>query len=142
VEKKERGRPFKKGNSGRPRGAKNKRPAYLRNLVLDEGDALVKTLLAKAKQGEPFALRLAMEIIMGTKQERLLPGLDLPPIKSVADGPPALAAIVKAVADGLISPAEGEALASLVNHTVIAFGNSDLEKRVGEAEAFLAGAKK
>ena len=140
--RKTRGRPFQKGNPGRPLGAKNKRPAYLRGLVLAEGDELVKTLLEKAKAGEPFALRLAVEIMMGTRQERLLPGLDLPTIKSAADGPRVLAAILKAVADGLISPGEGEALVNIVDRTISAFESRDVENRIKRIEASVEEAKK
>jgi hypothetical protein len=142
VKKNSRGRPFQKGNPGRPVGAKNKKPAYLRNLVLAEGDELMKTLLEKAKEGEPFALRLAIEIIMGTRQERLLPGLDLPPIKSAADGPRVLAAIFKAVGAGLISPAEGEALSGLVDRTINAFAARDVEQRITSIETAVEEAKK
>ena len=135
--RKPRGRPFQSGNPGRPLGSKNKSAVMLRSLVSNEGEQIIRTLIRKALDGDSAALRLVVEILMGSKQERLLPGIDLPIIKSAADGPRAMAAIVKAIADGLISPSEGEALVNIVDRTIRAFAIRDEDTRLDAIEAEL-----
>jgi hypothetical protein len=73
----QRGRPFQPGNtfgSGRPRGSRNKKGLMLQELLLDNGEEIIQTLIDRAKKGDRAALALCME--------RLIPRL-----KDVAELP-------------------------------------------------------
>ena len=60
---KTRGRPFAKGNPGRPKGAKNETTRLVETLLEGEAAAIGRTCIERAKAGDPVALRLAMERI-------------------------------------------------------------------------------
>ena len=130
-----RGRPFEKGNPGRPRGSRNKVTVALERLLEGQGEAVIAKVVEEALQGQPMAMRLVFERLMGSRHERPLPDLHLPPIRSAADGAVVLAAIFAAVASGKITPGEGVALMQIVDSAVRAFSASDFDQRLGALEA-------
>ena len=92
----QRGRPFEKGNPGRPRGSRNKVTVALERLLEGKGEAVVAKVVEEALQGQPMAMRLVFERLMGSRHERPLTDLNLPPIQSAADGAAVAAAILAA----------------------------------------------
>ena len=58
---KTRGRPFQKGNPGRPKGAQNRTTWLIAALLDGEAEAIGRKCIERAKEGDPVALRLAME---------------------------------------------------------------------------------
>ena len=51
------------GNSGRPRGSRNKATLAIESLLKGQAEALTQTALTKALEGDSVALRLCMDRI-------------------------------------------------------------------------------
>ena len=54
---------FTSGNSGRPKGARNKKTLAIESLLEGQAEALTQTAISKALDGDSMALRLCMERI-------------------------------------------------------------------------------
>jgi hypothetical protein len=128
--RKMRGRPFEKGNPGRPRGSRNKMSVALEQLLEGQAEAVVAKVVEKALEGDRMAMRLVFERLMGSRHERPLTDLDLPTIQSAADGAAVASAILAAAASGKITPAQGLALMQMVDSAVRAFSASEFDQRL------------
>ena len=135
---------FQKGESGnpagRPRGARNKRTLLAEHLLEGDTEAIVRTMIERAKEGDMAAVKLCVDRICPRVVHRP-PGFELPPLVRAADGPPAIAAIAQALADGDLSAAEAADLGRFVESFARAYGQADIEKRVAAIEAYDAKAK-
>jgi hypothetical protein len=133
---KQRGRPFKPGQSGnpsgRPKGSRNRASSIAEALLDTQAEELIKTAIQRALKGDVGCLRLLVD--------RLLPRRDrtiefpLPDLREAADARAAMRAIISAVAAGVLSPSEAEQLSKLVelfNETVL---SADFEKRLAVLE--------
>jgi hypothetical protein len=116
---KTRGRPFAKGNPGRPKGARHRATLAAEALLDGEAEALTRKAIEAALRGDPIALRLCLDRILPPRRERPL-RFALPPMNTAADAVGAMAAIAAEVANAEITPGEANDLASLV----LAFVNS------------------
>ena len=129
---------FQKGESGnpagRPRGARNKRTLLAEHLLEGDTEAIVRTMIERAKEGDMAAVRLCVDRICPRLTDRPA-GFDLPPLARAADAPPAMAAIAQALADGDLTAAEAADLGKFVACFVRAHAEADLEKRLGHLEA-------
>ena len=112
-----RGRPFKKGRSGNPRGrpagSRNKRTLAAAVLLDGESEALTRKAVELALAGDPTALRLCIERILPPCRERAV-RFELPPIENAADVSVAMNAVTSALSRGIITPGEGERIANVV----------------------------
>jgi Family of unknown function (DUF5681) len=128
-----RGRPFEKGQSGnpggRPAGARNRKSLAAAILLEGESEALTRKAVELALSGDPTAMRLCLERILPPCRERAVK-FALPPIESAADIAPAMKAVTAALADGVITPGEGEAIARIVDTFVRAIETRDFEQRL------------
>ena len=128
-----RGRPFEKGKSGnpggRPAGARNRKTLAAAILLEGESEALTRKAVEMALSGDPTAMRLCLERILPPCRERTVK-FALPPIESAADIAPAMKAVAAALADGIITPGEGEAIARIVDTFVRAIETRDFEQRL------------
>ena len=52
---------FTSGNSGRPKGARNRKTLAIKSLLEGQAEALTQTAISKALDGDSMALRLCME---------------------------------------------------------------------------------
>jgi hypothetical protein len=133
---------FQKGESGnpdgRPRGARNKRTVLAEHLLEGDTEAIVRTMIARAKEGDMAAVRLCVDRICPRLTDRPA-GFDLPPLARAADAPPAMAAIAQALADGDLTAAEAADLGKFVASFVHAVEKADIEKRLGHLEARYRG---
>src|SRR5258708_28292824 len=88
ITPKPRGRPFRKGQSGNPKGrsAGSRHKASLAAEALLDGEAerLTRRAVELADGGDPTALRLVFERILAPRRERAV-NFALPPIESAAD---------------------------------------------------------
>ena len=136
--RKGRGRPFPKGVSGNPEGrragSRNRASLAAAALLDGEAAALTRRCVELALAGEPTALKLCVERILAPRRERAV-RFTLPPIASAADLAPAMGALAAAVAEGALTPGEGEALARIVAVLVRAVETSDFERRLQWLEA-------
>ncbi len=128
-----RGRPFRKGQSGnpagRPKGSRNIATRIAAALLDGEAEALTRKAIELALAGDPVALRLCLDRILGVRRGR---PVDLrgtlsgdprgaageapavPPPASVADLAAAMSAVAAAATSGVITPDEALALAQMV----------------------------
>ena len=131
-----RGRPFVKGRSGNPAGrrtgCRNKATIAVAALLEGESEALTRKAVELALVGDPTAMRLCLERIL--PRDRAVK-FALPPIKSAADIARAMGAVTAALADGLITPAEGQAIARMVTTFVRTIETSEFDRRLQLLEA-------
>ena len=124
---------FKKGQSGNPRGKKpgTRNKATLAALELLEADlkAITRVCIDKAKGGDLGACKLILERLIPRNRERAI-DLQFPELTRATEVPQALAVTVKAVAQGKISPGEGQALAALLETYRRSMEMTDLEARL------------
>ena len=107
-----RGRPFIRGNGGRKFGSKNKTSLVAAALLEGEREGLVRKAVELAKSGDRQMLVFLLARIL--PRDRLIT-IDLPPIILGNETVEAFACIMRAVAEGAISPAEGAQLAAVMN---------------------------
>lgn len=109
------GRPFQPGNTegkGRPPGSRNQRTIFQEALEID-GEKIIEVIKRRAMKSNSTAMRLCME--------RLLPlakasnaRFRLPPVGTAAELTAAISAVTQAVAEGELSPQEGESVARVI----------------------------
>jgi hypothetical protein len=128
-----RGRPFVKGRSGnlagRPRGSRNAATMAAESLLQGDAEALTRKAIELALSGDHFALRLCLERILPPTRERIVQ-FTLPPMMELGDAPKAIAALLAAVANGDVTPAEAAELLKLVD----AFARAIEAKSLAERE--------
>jgi hypothetical protein len=115
-----RGR-FRRGSSGnpagRPRGSLNQATRAAGLLLDGEAEALTRKAIELALAGDPIALRLCLDRIVGPRRGRpvaLVGALALPPLASVADLAAAMSSVAAAATQGAITPDEAVALSQMV----------------------------
>ena len=132
-----RGR-FVKGRSGnpagRPRGCRDHLNRAARLLLAGEGEALTRKAIELALAGDPAALRLCLERIVGPYRERAVE-FTMPPIRNAADVAGAMAAIADAAAQGAVTPREATQLGEVIQSYVRAVEATEFERRLRELEA-------
>jgi hypothetical protein len=123
-------KPGKSGNpKGRPVGSKHKATLAAQALLDGEAEALTRKAIDEALDGNHIALRLCLERLVPVRRERPV-SLKLPSIKEVADLPHVLQVVMKAVAEGKITPGEGQALTAMLEAYRKGLETAELELRV------------
>jgi hypothetical protein len=129
---------FVKGRSGnpagRPRGCRDHLNRAARLLLAGEGEALTRKAIELALAGDPAALRLCLERIVGPYRERAVE-FTMPRIRNAADVAGAMAAIADAAAQGAVTPREATQLGEVIQSYVRAVEASEFERRLRELEA-------
>jgi hypothetical protein len=139
TEKKRRGpgRPFVKGRSGNPTGARTgSRPRAL--LALDalaagQASAILDAMVAKATEGDVSAATLILSRAWPQRKGRPTP-LELPPVKTPADLTAATGALIAAMADGTLTAEEAQAASAVLAVHRQAVETLELEARIARLE--------
>jgi len=131
---------FRPGNThgkGRPVGSKNGVTVAAENIIQGEGEALSRKLIEMALAGNVACLKTAIERIVPVCKSSpvALPGM--PKIDSVADASELTAYIIDAIADGTVSPVEGEIISRSCERHIKALEVRDLEHRLSSLESRL-----
>jgi len=129
-----RGKPFSKGNPGKPRGARHKLTRTAETLLDGEAEAITKKAIEMAKAGDGPALRLCMDRIYPARKDRPV-RFALPPITKAADAIAAHGALVAAVADGELTPSEASDLGRLIDGYTRAVETHEILDRLAKLEA-------
>ena len=136
---------FKKGTSGnpagRPAGSRNKATLLCEELLEGEAELITRKLIEKARNGDSNALRLCMERLLPARKERPI-NLDLRPIKTAQDLPIQFQDITIAIAEGRITPGEGESIANIVTSHAKAMESVEHDRRLSRLEEHLEDVKK
>jgi len=129
-----RGKPFQPGNPGRVPGSRNRATIAAAALLDGEAEALTRTAIDKALEGDTVALRICLERLVPPRKDAPIT-FAMPPVESPADTLLASAAVLSAVANGEITPEEaGRVMALLTAHRSI-IETSDLDARIAALEA-------
>jgi hypothetical protein len=131
-----RGRPFARGNPGRPVGSKNRNMVVWQALLENEEDELVRKAIELAKAGDVSMLKFLLGRLL--PRERPIK-IDLPPMNFADDAVEALGSVTRAVSEGKIGPGEGAALATLINSYARAIDIADAVRRIDVLEEKLKG---
>ena len=132
------GRPFVKGSvpnpKGRPVGSRSRATLAIEALFEGEAEAISRRVIAKAKRGDPVAIKICMDRILAPRKDRITP-FPLPSLDSPADLPNATAALVRAVSEGDLTPGEASDIAKIFDLHIHAVEVADHERRIAEIEA-------
>jgi len=96
---------FASGNPGRPKGARHKATQAIEAMLEGQQEALTQAVIDKALEGDVTALRLCLDRIAPARKDAPV-SFDLPDIETSEDAASAARAILRAVADGNVTPTE------------------------------------
>jgi hypothetical protein len=129
--------PFEPGHSGNPagktKGTRNKVTLAIEALLDGEAEALTRKAIELAKSGDMTALRLCLDRLAPPRKDRHVV-FELPPVACAADAVKASAALVAAVAEGDLTPAEAAELGKLIESYVRALEATDFATRLDNLE--------
>jgi hypothetical protein len=126
--------PGQSGNpAGRAVGSRNKQTLAAEAALFEHAQELVEDLVARAKRGEPAAMRLAMDRILPTGRGRPLP-IELPPVRSTEDAQVATGKIMDALKQGALSAREAADLINVVTALTRLAGTIEFVKKAARRE--------
>lgn len=132
-----RGRPFKKGTSGNPKGkppgTRHGLTILAETLMAADLEAVVSKMIRKAKAGDVAAGRLILDRVMPMRKGRPVV-FELPAMNSAADVVSTLATVTAAMASGQISPAEAVEISAVIEVGRRAIELQDVETRIHALE--------
>ena len=103
---------FTEGNSGKPKGSRNKATIAIESLLEGQAEALTQTAISKALDGDSMALRLCMDRIAPLPKDNTI-SFTLPHMENAHDATKAAGSVLKAVSIGEITPVEGSRVMGL-----------------------------
>ncbi|MBM3507834.1 MAG: hypothetical protein FJX64_09000 [Alphaproteobacteria bacterium] len=104
---------FTEGNSGRPRGALNKRTILRRALACDPPQLLQEYVRSGFAGGDPVAMRVAVARLLPMRTDAPV-AFDLPALRTSADLAAASGTVIALVADGHLTPLEGTKVVAML----------------------------
>jgi len=129
---------FKKGSSGnptgRPAGSRNKSTMACEELLAGQAEKLTQKAMEMALEGNIQAMRLCLERIIPVRTERCIT-LESRPVESVKDLPVQFQDILRAVAEGRITPGEGESVLSILSGHARIMEIAEVDRRLAVLEA-------
>jgi hypothetical protein len=129
----QRGKPFKKGESGnpsgKPKGARHKTTLAVQALLDGEAEEITRKAIEAALSGDMVAIRLCLERIAPARKDTPV-SIELPEIANASDAIKTMAAIFGAVANGDITPSEGSEITKLVDSYIRTAATYELEERI------------
>ena len=96
---------FAAGNSGKPKGSRNKATIAIESLLQGQAEALTQTAATKALEGDSVALRLCMERVAPALKDQPV-SFSLPKMKNDLDASEAAGSVLSAVSAGELTPIE------------------------------------
>ncbi|MGA8154665.1 MAG: hypothetical protein WB822_00385 [Rhodoplanes sp.] len=135
--RKVRGRPFQRGNPGRPPGSKNKITQLVEHLAERQAEQLIQKVLELASAGDVACLRMVLDRLWPPRKGHPV-NIAMPPINTSRDVFPAIASIWTAIREGGLTPDEASALSVVIDRSLQAIELHDITKRIAvleEAEA-------
>ena len=128
---------WKKGQSGNPAGKKpgtrHKATILAERLLDGQAEELIQQCVQKALDGDSTAMRLCIERLVPPRKDRPV-SLDLPQMECVEDTIKEMAVISSGVADGELTPSEGQVLSGMVENYRKAIETTELEERISNLE--------
>ena len=120
---------FSVGNSGRPKGSRNKATLAIESLLQGQTEALTQTVVAKALEGDGVALRLCMERIAPAPKDQPV-SFNLPNMRNALDASKASGSVLRAVSEGNLTPIEATRIMGLIDSHRRVLELTDIEHRL------------
>ena len=145
TSKKQPGRPFTPGVSGnpagRPKGALNHATRAAMALMQGQVEQLTQTVINAALAGDMTAMKLVFERLVPTvKEAPIEPGAVTLPELTSSSVPDAVAAVVQAVAEGLLPPGQGQQIVAMLDGYRKSVELAEIEARLTALEQAAGGA--
>ena len=121
------------GNSGRPKGARNKKTLAIESLLEGQAEALTQTAISKALEGDGLALRLCMERIAPAPKDNSV-SFPLLEMKDAMDASKAASSILTAVSEVELTPIEGIRVMGLIDSYKRTLELTEIEERLQALE--------
>jgi hypothetical protein len=106
----------------------------LRAILEDEGEEIIRKVIDNAKSCDSMCMKLCVERLIPIAREREV-RLDLPKIETAADVTKAIAGVLSALTEGIITPNEGQSIAALLETHRKALETLQFERRIEALEA-------
>ena len=124
---------FSAGNSGRPKGSRNKATIAIESLLQGQAEALIQTGVSIALEGDSFALRLCMERIAPAPKDQPI-SFSLPKMNNALDASEAAGSVLTAVSDRALKPIEATRVMGLINSYRRTLELTEIEQRLQALE--------
>ena len=125
---------FTSGNSGRPKGARNKTTLAIESLLEGQAEALTQTAISKALDGDSMALRLCIERIAPAPKDHPV-SFSLPNMNNAIDASKAAGSVLTAVSEGELTPIEATRVMGLIDSYRRTLELTEIEQRLQALEA-------
>ena len=125
---------FAPGNSGRPRGSRNKTTLAIESLLAGQAEALTQIAITKALDGDSVALRLCMDRIAPPPKDSAI-SFPMPPMGDALDASKAAGSVLKAVGQGQLTPLEATRIMGLIDSYRRTLELTEIEQRLQVLEA-------
>jgi hypothetical protein len=124
---------FSSGNTGRPKGARNKKTLAVESLLEGQAEALTQTAISKALEGDSVALKLCMDRIAPAPKDNTVQ-FSLPSMINASDASQAAGSVLSAVSDGELTPIEATRVMGLIDSFRRTLELTDIENRLKALE--------
>lgn len=135
-----RGKPFPKGNPGRPKGARHRASILAEKLLAKDIEDVVVALIKAAKDGDVLAGKAILDKLLPPAKSVPV-RLPLPSVSSPAEAIEALNLVIRAATNGTIDPSAAVDIARVVEGQIRAVEAGELVERIERLEE-QAGMKK
>jgi len=125
---------FSAGNSGRPRGSRNKATLAIESLLEGQAEALAQAAITKALQGDSVALRLCMDRIAPPPKDAAVT-FSMPTMSNALDAAEAAGNVLRAVSEGELTPLEATRVIGLIDSYRRTLELTEIEERLRALEA-------
>jgi hypothetical protein len=130
---KKQGHRFQRGQSGNPAGkapgTRHRVTLLAERLMQDDAEGVVNAVIAAARDGDMAAARLVLDRLAPARKDNPV-HFDLPVIETASDAAAAMAAILRAVASGELTPGEAGDVAKLIETFAKAHELCEIEARI------------
>ena len=124
---------YTSGNSGRPKGARNKKTLAIESLLEGQAEELTQTAISKALDGDSMALRLCIERIAPAPKDNPV-AFHLPQMNNALDASQAASSVLTAVSEGNITPIEATRVMGLIDSYRRTLELTEIEERLQALE--------
>ena len=125
---------FAAGNTGRPKGLRNKSTIAIESLLQGQAEALTQTAVKKALEGDSMALRLRMERIAPAPKDQPV-SFSLPKMNNSLEASGAAGSVLTAVSKGQLTPIEATSVMELIDSYRRTLELTEIEERLRALEA-------
>ena len=124
---------FSSGNSGRPRGSRNKATIAIERLLDGQAEALTQTAIKKALEGDCVALRLCMDRIAPPPKDAAVT-FSMSTMSNAMDASVAAGNVLRAVSNGELTPIEATRVMGLIDSYRRTLELTEIEERLRALE--------